>query len=161
VTVTWVQESSELGAVVNPQSFKTSGDCFDECWRRCNEEFNISPIPGAPAAPPMLDVICAAKCYDDSGCASLPYKPPGSISTSESLPVPGVPSPTPAPTPSSPKPTPTPTPSSTKRSSTSTSTPTKLALSSTTRTKSSAVGPILMVAAGVALIWTVVSELGR
>jgi len=132
--VDWVRETRALGvgAITNPQKWKDSGQCFDECWRQCNEELNISPIPGVPAAPPIFDTFCAAKCFDDSGCATLPYATidwtdPQSYPDLFKPPKPAAPSPAPppAPAPSSPTPSSAPQPQPTVSPTTTPSTPSR------------------------------------
>jgi len=74
VTVQWIGEPvTWLGVTVDADPNEmTSVTCYNACWHACNETLNISPIPDAPAGPLLLVEICAAKCYDDSGCEALP-----------------------------------------------------------------------------------------
>jgi len=66
VTLQWLAEPvSWLGASVQPDKWHWRGNCYNACLDACIAERGAD-------VPPFTD-ICAADCYDKSGCAKLAY----------------------------------------------------------------------------------------
>jgi hypothetical protein len=65
--VRWIEEPAVLGATVNPVQWHWRANCYDACLEKCIEEHGGVDVP-------LVSDLCASKCYDDSGCAALPYQ---------------------------------------------------------------------------------------